>query len=373
MSRPDRSTLNHRQSGLTMVELMVAMVVSSAVVAAAYGSYMMVSNQYDKVVEISEMHGAGRTVLDLMSRDLRMTGYHDYCMNSIEQPIRIENLAGSNTEQITIQFDEGPALTNNCTLQEPQIDRIRISYFACDRPVSPCRATGPYNLYRTKEVLIGAFWSSTQGSCAPGGRQAPCYSGQNAALIADNVDDLQFNYDVGAGYVVDISLVRRSKQEYGNSVKPFPRKRGRDYVNLRTETKNLGASDKFMRDEFFSSVVLRNLVASDLTRVPIFNAIETAISFGGGCGGSNEELFAFSADGSNTIGKLCCGRRTRIDCAATSGALANAYNRHLRVLNIPQALGRVVALGGTGADAQIQVQAINAKGGWTTKNYFPQR
>ena len=33
-----------------MVELMVAMVVSSAVVAAAYGSYMMVSNQYDKVV-----------------------------------------------------------------------------------------------------------------------------------------------------------------------------------------------------------------------------------------------------------------------------------------------------------------------------------
>ncbi len=364
----------HNQSGFTMVELLVAMVVSSIVAAAAYGSYSLIKNQYDKVIEVSEMHGTGRSVLDLMSRDIRQTGYHDYCLGHLSQPIRIQSLAGALTEMITIQYDDGPALNNNCAVQQPNVDRMRISYYACDQPGAPaCRPTGPYNLYRTKEVLIGPTWSSTQGSCASGGRQAPCYSGPNSALIADGVDDLQFTYDVGSGYVVDISMIRRSDKEYGSTAKPFPRKSGRHYLDSRTEGKGLGKQDRYLRDEFFSTVILRNLAATDLTQVPIFNAIEETLSFGGGCGGANQKLYAFNADGSNTIGKLCCGSRTEINCLATATALANAFNKHLRVLNIPYTQGKVVALGGVGPDAKIQVQARKANGGWQTKDFFPQR
>lgn len=373
MSRPEYSITHRHQSGLTLVELLVAMVVSTIVIAAAYGSYSLIKNQYEKVVAVSEMHGNGRTVVDLMSRDIRMTGYHDYCMDTIEEPIRIEVLSGSNTEKITIQFDDGPDLDNDCSQQRSRVDRIRLSYYACNQPGQTCSPGGPYNLYRTKEVWVGSAWSATQGSCAPGGRQAPCFSMSDPALIADNVDDLQFTYDIGAGYIVDISLVSRSGREFGEKASPFPKRGGRHYLDQRTQAKGLGANDRFLRDEFYSTVVLRNLAATDLTQVPVFNAVEAALSFEGGCGGGTPRLFAFNAAGSETIGKLCCGRRTRITCSASAGALASAYNRHLRVLNIAPSQGEVVSLGGSGADAQIQVKAMNAKGGWTTKSYFPQR
>ncbi|ALE52345.1 hypothetical protein SP60_03365 [Candidatus Thioglobus autotrophicus] len=63
------------RKAFTLVEMLVALAVSSIVIIAAYASYDMVKTQYEKNIGIADMHTSGRAIMRIIERDIRMAGY----------------------------------------------------------------------------------------------------------------------------------------------------------------------------------------------------------------------------------------------------------------------------------------------------------
>jgi prepilin-type N-terminal cleavage/methylation domain-containing protein len=63
------------RKAFTLVEMLVALAVSSIVIIATYASYDMVKTQYEKNIDIADTHTSGRAVMRIIERDIRMAGY----------------------------------------------------------------------------------------------------------------------------------------------------------------------------------------------------------------------------------------------------------------------------------------------------------
>jgi type IV pilus assembly protein PilW len=64
-----------RESGLTLIELMIAMVLGVIVLGAIFYSYIGSRSSYRLNDEIARMQENGRVAVDMLERDLRMAGY----------------------------------------------------------------------------------------------------------------------------------------------------------------------------------------------------------------------------------------------------------------------------------------------------------
>lgn len=79
MNVPTRPVLESlRQSGLTLVELMVAMALSLFVLGAAMALFLSTANHYRDAEDISDVQDSGRLALDLISRIVRQTQYENW-------------------------------------------------------------------------------------------------------------------------------------------------------------------------------------------------------------------------------------------------------------------------------------------------------
>ncbi len=62
-------------AGFTMIELLIAMVVSGVVAAAAYSVYVAQQSHYTAQIQVTDMQQNLRAVMDLMTSDIRMAGF----------------------------------------------------------------------------------------------------------------------------------------------------------------------------------------------------------------------------------------------------------------------------------------------------------
>jgi prepilin-type N-terminal cleavage/methylation domain-containing protein len=67
-----------RQAGYTLVELLVALAVSSLVVAGTYAGYSYFSQQQQILVSQTELSRNALRAIDLLRADIRMAGYRDF-------------------------------------------------------------------------------------------------------------------------------------------------------------------------------------------------------------------------------------------------------------------------------------------------------
>ncbi|MGQ9647448.1 MAG: PilW family protein [Thermodesulfobacteriota bacterium] len=79
-----------KQKGLTLIELLIALVISSVVIAAIYRVFVVQSKIYVFQETVTDTQQSLRMAMELLLRDLRMTGYDDDDVNStvtIDNPI----------------------------------------------------------------------------------------------------------------------------------------------------------------------------------------------------------------------------------------------------------------------------------------------
>ncbi|HIE77289.1 MAG TPA: prepilin-type N-terminal cleavage/methylation domain-containing protein, partial [Candidatus Thioglobus sp.] len=67
----------------TLVEMLVALAVSSIIITATYSSYDMIATQYKKNMDIIDMHTSGRAIMRIIKRDIRMAGFEYRDNNAI--------------------------------------------------------------------------------------------------------------------------------------------------------------------------------------------------------------------------------------------------------------------------------------------------
>ena len=75
-------SLENKESGFTLVELLIAMTIGLIILAALSSTFLMQRKIYDVQEQIVEMVQTARAAMDMMTREIRMAGYDPKRVNS---------------------------------------------------------------------------------------------------------------------------------------------------------------------------------------------------------------------------------------------------------------------------------------------------
>ena len=90
--------------GYTFIELMVALAVSSIVIAGSYAGYSLLARQQQVLNAQTSVDRNALRVVDLIQSDIRMAGYKDYQSPNVMQPSQAIVITSSN--DLKVVFDD---------------------------------------------------------------------------------------------------------------------------------------------------------------------------------------------------------------------------------------------------------------------------
>ena len=108
-----------KNSAFTLIETMVALVISTIAVAAMYNAYLFFNKSYQGLLDKAAISNAGRTSLSVIAKDLRNAGYKDMNYSRafdrwIEQT---NNYNSTQADSLVIWYNTSPT------------ERLRIRYY----------------------------------------------------------------------------------------------------------------------------------------------------------------------------------------------------------------------------------------------------
>jgi len=138
----------------TLVEMLVALAVGAIVIMATYASYEMVDTQYKKNIDVANMHTSGRSIMQIIERDVRMAGFeyrHTSGANkgkkafssSIATPLDITDSGNKCCDEVTVIYDYFDEASRKA-------ERIRIRYWT--EPHTSNKGSR-HRLYKQKDIL----------------------------------------------------------------------------------------------------------------------------------------------------------------------------------------------------------------------------
>ena len=258
-------------TGLTLIEIVVGLVITTIMMAAMYTSYIAVNNAYSQVTDKATISRSGRDVIGMITRDLRLAGFKYYQDNLVpaddEHPIIItmrgETLPGDEsieepTDRIDIIYGD-----YDKTQLEP-FERYKISYYSRIPEGEDAESFGgPYVIMKSKYKLdVGnKTWEEIYKDQEIIGYLV------DMEFIAVNEfgkrifppPNLTVNTDkLYAIRSIDLKLTFRSKEEFyqTEATSAKPRKTIESLGNL---DRDIQKTDKYLRDSIVVTVHTRNL------------------------------------------------------------------------------------------------------------------
>jgi len=314
-----KNKLNNN-AGLTLIEILIGIAISSLMMAAMYTTYSVVNNSYSQVTDRAKISRSGRDIIGMLVRDIRLAGfkyYHGANVSGIPKNDYLQYVGGDSLKDshdpIIIIKDElgyttGISEKHNKVKKdgvwvpsdkddmccdkihivygdfdqndiEQPYKRYKITYFALPRSSGNDKS---YGIYKTKESWIQRIrvdgtieergtWTVDTDDCPE------CYSSE---LIRDHITDMEFNafgkqgkifdpppnpdestrVDLYNIKIVDVRLTFRSKKEFFRDVpKQENGEPGRLVKGLGDRTREF--FDKFLRDSVVVTVHTRNIGA----------------------------------------------------------------------------------------------------------------
>ena len=120
-------------TGVTLIEILIGIVISTMMMAAMYTSYNVVNSTYSQVTDTAKISQTGRDVIGMIIRDIRMAGYkyfNDNIQTDVTQhiPILITKKDSSNAcDKIEIVY--GDINYDPSTTPPTQtFERLKITY-----------------------------------------------------------------------------------------------------------------------------------------------------------------------------------------------------------------------------------------------------
>ena len=298
----------NNNAGLTLIEILIGIVISAMMMGAMYTTYCVVNNSYSQVTDRAKISRAGRDIIGMLMRDIRLAGFkYYYGVNAVGIPkndylqyvggtssvkeshdplIIIKNDLGYETDDTTIPNRDEQINTDDMCCDKIHIvygdfdkndneqpyKRYKITYFAMK---SPNDDDTHYGIYKSKESWIQPIGQDTGVWTADTTICSECYS---AELIRDHLTDMEFNAFDNQGKIinpppnpddadtrgdlynikiVDVRLTFRSKREFFRSEAPTDKPRIVKGLGERTRE----FFDKFLRDSVVVTVYTRNIGA----------------------------------------------------------------------------------------------------------------
>ena len=295
--------------GLTLIEILIGIVISSLMMAAMYTTYSVVNNSYSQVTDRAKISRSGRDIIGMLMRDIRLAGFKYYygvnvagiSKNDYLQYVGGDSSVKDSHDPIIIVKDElgyttdtsgaTPSLPtkNNANdmccdkihivygdfdqnnLEQPY-KRYKITYFAQQRSSGNDKT---YGIYKTKESWIQTVTDSSGTWTADPVLCPECYSGE---LIRDHLADMEFiafdkqgkilnpppspdnpttRGDLYNIKIVDVRLTFRSKREFFRA----EAQEGKPRLVKGLGDRTAEFFDKFLRDSVVVTVHTRNIGA----------------------------------------------------------------------------------------------------------------
>ena len=135
-----------RNSGFTLAELLVSIVIGAISIAAAFASYNYFNKSYKSVSQKASINSAARDALTVIARDLRNAGYIDINFTRVSRPeIKLINLRQKyldNLDSLAVWYTTAPN------------DRMRVYY-------RPMKYQNSSKMYLAREVVMNPVTVST--------------------------------------------------------------------------------------------------------------------------------------------------------------------------------------------------------------------
>lgn len=280
--------------GFTLVEMMVALVISSLVIASTFLTYTLHHNTFTTETQITDMQYAGSTAMDIISKDIREAGFgvpdnpningqatslditdtgadagpdEVVLLGAYRMVGRLNGAVNPGATTFTIAYEAGAPTLDSGTLGFVSIDGLTyMDITAVAGNTITVSGTTPIDRYYPNNrcvYLIENVGYFVDGSTLY--RSSPTYStandvdgdGYGDQPIADNVDDLQFSeIDFDGDGVTDkvvLSLLARTEREVMNDITPAT-------VSYLLENNTTSSNDFFRRRVLRMEVSLRNPV-----------------------------------------------------------------------------------------------------------------
>ena len=295
--------------GLTLIEILIGIVISSLMMAAMYTTYSVVNNSYSQVTDRAKISRSGRDIIGMLMRDIRLAGFKYYygvnvagiSKNDYLQYVGGDSSVKDSHDPIIIVEDElgyttdtsgaTPSLPAKHNADDMCCDKIhivygdfdqnnleqpykryKITYFALPRSSGNDKF---YGIYKTKESWIQAVtdisgtWTADPILCPE------CYSSE---LIRDHLTDMEFiafgnqgkilnpppspdnpttRGDLYNIKIVDVRLTFRSKREFFRA----EAQEGKPRLVKGLGDRTAEFFDKFLRDSVVVTVHTRNIGA----------------------------------------------------------------------------------------------------------------
>ena len=297
-------------AGLTLVEILIGIVVSSLMMAAMYSTYTIVNNSYNQVVDKAKISRSSRDLVELLIRDIRMSGFKYYLgTNELGYPEQsyLEFVGGTtsikeNHDPIVIIANElghnidgtDPTVTKNnagdlcCDKIHIVFDdfnqndklqpykRYKLTYYAL--PVSDSDDSNPrYAVYKSKISWKQQRDSETASWPTEGDWVSDCTECYHEQLVKDYVEDMEFialdqegrklspdpspsDYSSRQNLYkirsVDIRLAFRSENEFFR----FEAREGNERQLSGFSRAIKKYSDRYLRDSVVVTVYTRNII-----------------------------------------------------------------------------------------------------------------
>ena len=77
----------NNNAGLTLIEILIGIVISAMMMGAMYTTYSVVNNSYSQVTDRAKISRAGRDIIGMLMRDIRLAGFkYYYGVNAVGIP-----------------------------------------------------------------------------------------------------------------------------------------------------------------------------------------------------------------------------------------------------------------------------------------------
>ena len=177
--------MRNKKKAFTLVEMLVALAVSSIIIAATYASYELIQKQYKRNIDIAEMHTSGRSIMQVLEREIRMAGYEFRDANgtmtygSIVGGLVITDSGDACCDEVTLIYDDVEDVVNaKGEVTSSSVERIKIRFWT---EAYTSNKGDRFRLYKRKTIL--GRNNAILGSPIVGPKE----------VMADYIDDLQIS------------------------------------------------------------------------------------------------------------------------------------------------------------------------------------